>query len=188
MSGRRLRSWRAGIWIPLVLLFALRDAIGAQMSPGLAPRFRRFHRVAGCWRLRGRGSRIRPLGVMACYLLAAVALVRRLLRAVLDAVAARLGRRGAGDGPDRHLPGSRGLGAALGRHPPGDRGPGNRRWKTTGCLRVHADPSLALHDQVLHTASVIAVIDDRGGAWQACWCAGCAAGCRARGTGGFRWR
>ena len=30
--------------------------------------------------------------------------------------------------------------------------------------------------------------DDCGGACAGCWCAGCAAGCRGRGAGGFRWR
>jgi hypothetical protein len=144
-----------GVWIPLVLLFILREkdssrgaslwrrALDGSATPlALA--------VAGAWLANP------TTGVMACYLLAAMALVL----ALMGRTWAPLVRAAAGSALGMGLIGAYLLPAAW-----------ERRWvdilavtrdpgqtlENNWLFAVHADPGLALHDAVLRTASTIAV-------------------------------
>jgi hypothetical protein len=176
-----------GLWIPLVLLFALRERKGggegllirpkrfALCFPTLAAKTRTLHgwgaqsvlqlsikrafdgsaaalalAIAGAWLSNP------TVGVMACYLLAAVALVS----AVLARSWAPVLRSAVGAGLGIGLVAFYLVPAAW-----------EQRWvdihQVTGypgqalennwLFAVHADPFLALHDAVLRTASLIAV-------------------------------
>lgn len=100
-----------GFWIPLLLLFTLRDRApsaalwrraldGSTLPLALV--------VAGCWLSNG------PLGVMASYLLAGVALAAASRGPLLGARSARLHCRRPGNRAGSPLSPSRRLGAALG--------------------------------------------------------------------------
>jgi hypothetical protein len=133
-----------GTWIPLVLLFALRKS-STHSIVGLAVA------IAGAWLSNP------TVGVMACYLLAAVV----LLRFVLDRAWTPLLRASAGAALGMGLVGIYLVPAAW-----------EQRWvdihavtedpgqtlENNWLFAVHTDPSLAYHDQVLHTVSVIAVV------------------------------
>ena len=102
-----------GFWIPLLLLFALRDR-----RPAAGPAWRRaFDGSAAPLALvsPAPGCRMRRLGVMASYLLAAVALALALLRPLMGAAAARRRCHGLGLGPGRDLPVSAACEQTLGR-------------------------------------------------------------------------
>jgi len=168
-------EFMGGVWMPLILLYALRDTSNAG-----CPILSRFLRKGGKAQpqtsrsstLLSRafdGSTVpltlalaaawlsnAPLGVMASYLLAAVALLIALLRrswapVLRAAVASALG---LGVIAFYLLP------AALERawvdiqqayNDPG------YNFENSWAFAHHADPVLALHDVVLHTASLIAV-------------------------------
>ncbi|MGC1461750.1 MAG: hypothetical protein WA802_06085 [Terracidiphilus sp.] len=147
-----------GIWIPLVLLYALRNRNGAHDEPGDLWR-RAFDgstallavAIAGAWLSNP------TVGVMACYLLAAVTLVRVMLERSLTAVL----RASAGAALGMGLTAIYLVPAAW-----------EQRWvdihqvtedpqqtlENNWLFAVNSDPSMALHDRVLHTASVIVVI------------------------------
>ncbi len=144
-----------GIWIPLVLLFALRrSATGEAKSEsrasassiaGLAIA------IAGCWLSNP------TVGVMGCYLLAAVALIAfsidRSWTTVLQSAAGAI----------------LGIGLVAAYLVPAA---WEQRWvdihqvtedkgqtlENNWLFAVHNDPALAYHDVVLHTASTIAIL------------------------------
>ena len=132
-----------GIWIPLVLLFALRKSSARTVALlALA--------IAGAWLSNP------TVGLMSCYLLAAVALVQVLLERewapVLRASAG--GALGMGLVAVYLLPASweqRWVDIHKVTEDPG------QTLENSWLFAVHADPSLAYHDQVLRTASTIAV-------------------------------
>jgi hypothetical protein len=133
-----------GVWIPLVLLFALRKS-NAYGVAALAIA------IAGAWLSNP------TVGVMACYLLAAVALVLTLLErswtAVLRASAGAL--LGMGLIAIYLVPAAweqRWVDIHQVTEDPG------QTLENNWLFAIHADPSLAYHDQVLHTASMIAVV------------------------------
>ena len=107
-----------GFWIPLLLLLILRDrnpsasAIRRAFDGSAAPL---ALVVAGAWLSNA------PLGVMACYLLAAFALALALLWHSWAPVLRASFAVALGLGLSVVLPRSRGIRAALGRHPPGHR-------------------------------------------------------------------
>jgi hypothetical protein len=157
-----------GIWIPLVLKYALRER-GARVAG-------ESHLIADGRTLSGRdwrnalgGSNV-PLaiaiagswfsnptvGVMACYTLAAVALVlawldrswRPVVRAALGAVL------GLGVAAVYLVPAAleqRWVDIHQVTEDPG------QKLENSWLFARHSDPALALHDQVLHTVSMIAV-------------------------------
>jgi len=166
-------EFMGGVWLPLVVLFALRERHGVPHVPRIGGRGSDPKSPSGpSQSLLGRafdGSTAplalalgcawlsnAPLGVMASYLLVAVTLLWALLRKswfpLLRAAAASA--LGLGITAFYWLP------AAL-----------ERRWvdirqayddpgynfENNWAFAHHADPALALHDVVLHTASVIAV-------------------------------
>lgn len=146
-----------GAWIPLVLLFALRnhDAVAQR---GLARGFTQKGTVvalavavAGSWLSNP------TVGVMACYLLAGVAMVSAALqRSWWPALRAAAGA-------------ALGMGLCAAYLIPAA---WEQRWvdikevtKATGqtlennwLFAQHANPGLALHDQILRTVSIIAVV------------------------------
>ena len=146
-------EFMGGVWMPLILLYALRDR-----KPSSTALRRAFDgstvplilALAGAWLSNA------PLGVMASYLLAAVAGLIALLRkswapVLRAAVASMLGLA---------LIAFYLLPAALERawvdiqqayNDPG------YNFENSWAFAHHANPVLALHDVVLHTASVIAV-------------------------------
>jgi hypothetical protein len=143
-----------GLWIPLVLLFALRER---NASRGCVERALDGSTVALALAIAGAWLSNPPVGVMACYLLAAVALAHALLaRSWAPAL-----RATAGAGLGIGLVGAYLVPAAW-----------EQRWvdihevtedpgqtlENNWLFAVHADPALALHDAVLHTASMIAVL------------------------------
>jgi hypothetical protein len=142
-----------GFWIPLVLLFAMRERNHSAASPraldgSVAPL---AVAVAGAWLSNP------TVGVMACYLLAAVALTRALLERrwmpVLRAAAGAV--LGMGLIALYLLPAAweqRWVDIHEVTEYPG------QMLENSWLFAVHADPGLALHDQVLHTASMIAVL------------------------------
>ena len=136
-----------GVWIPLVLLYALtngrRNNVRCVVLLALA--------IAGAWLSNP------TVGVMACYLLAAVALVRTLVERSWTPLL----RASAGAALGMGLIAVYLLPAAY-----------EQRWvdihqvtedpeqtlENNWLFAVHADPAMGYHDQVLHTASMIAVI------------------------------
>jgi hypothetical protein len=158
-------EFAGGFWIPLVLLYLLRDGgafVGAEATPcaKAVPLWRRAFdgsaaplalAVAGAWLSNP------TVGVMACYLLAAVALTRTLLSWSW----APLLRAAAGSLLGMGLIAAYLLPAAW-----------ERRWvdilqvtedpgqtlENSWLFAVHADPGLQPHDEVLRTASIIVVL------------------------------
>jgi hypothetical protein len=143
-----------GFWIPLILLFALRDrnpsnsTVKRALDGSAAPL---SVAVAGCWL-----SNV-PVGVMGCYLLAAVALTAALLvRSWAPIVRASGGV-------------IVGLGLAAIYLVPALI---EQRWidfqqatsefgekiESSWLFARHADPELEFHDMVLHTVSIIATV------------------------------
>jgi hypothetical protein len=191
-------EFAGGFWIPLVLLFILRDSdrfhpFRMEREKDAAPRVG-SDPVASVWQRAFDGSAA-PLalavagawlanptvGVMACYLLAAVALARALLSRSWAA-------------PLRALAGAvLGMGLVAAYLLPAA---WERRWvdisqvtedpgqtlENNWLFAVHADPSLAPHDAVLRTASIIAIvmIAVALGGLLLCWL-------RGRLPGGRRW-
>jgi hypothetical protein len=143
-----------GIWIPLLLLFALRDR-----NPSAPLRRRALDGstaplalvLAGAWLSNA------PVGVMACYLLAAIALVTAVLGKswaplVRAAVATALGISLTAF---YLLPAAweqRWVDIAQATGDPGE------RIENSWLFGRHADPALAFHDVVLWTVSIIAAI------------------------------
>jgi hypothetical protein len=144
-----------GLWIPLVLLFALRDR-NASLSSSIWKRALDGSVVPLALAVAGAWLSNPTVGVMACYLLAAVALTLTLLSRSW----AFLLRGSAGAALGIGLVAIYLVPAAW-----------EQRWvdihqvtldpgqtlENNWLFAAHADPSLALHDQVLHTASIIAV-------------------------------
>jgi hypothetical protein len=142
-----------GIWIPLVLLFALRernstDTLWRRALYGSIPL---ALAVAGAWLSNP------TVGVMACYLLAAIALTSALLthswtpllRAIVGTVL------GIGLVAVYLVPAAweqRWVDIHQVTEDPG------QTLENNWLFARHADPLLALHDEVLHTASLIAVL------------------------------
>jgi hypothetical protein len=152
-----------GFWIPLVLLYALRcrnsNVVDASAAASKSPKWNRAFdgsvaplsvAIAGAWLSNP------TVGLMACYLLAAVALVLVLL----ERSWASLLRAAAGA--------VLGMGLAAIYLVPAT---WEQRWvdihqvtedpgqtlENNWLFAVHADPSLQPHDEVLHTVSMIAV-------------------------------
>jgi hypothetical protein len=148
-----------GLWIPLVLLYILREG-NPSVPASACPAWRRAFdgstaplalAVAGAWLSNP------TVGVMACYLLAAVALVL----AVLSSSWAPVLRASAGAVV--------GMGLVAAYLVPAS---WEQRWvdihqvtedpgqtlENNWLFAVHADPSLGPHDAVLRQASVIAVV------------------------------
>ncbi len=145
-----------GIWIPLVLLYALRNS--DEQSAGAADRRRIFNgsiaplaiAIAGAWLSNP------TVGVMACYTLAALAIVSASLqRSWWPAVRAAAGAvLGIGLAAVYRLPAAweqRWVDIHQVTEDPG------QTLENNWLFARHADPALALHDEVLHTASSIAV-------------------------------
>ncbi len=148
-----------GMWIALLLLFALRVSVGD--AGGKSPLARTFDRafdgstamlalvLAGAWLSNA------PLGVMASYLLAAVSIVAAstarswapLLRGVIAS--------GVGMGLAAFflLPADREQGWAALQLAAADPG---EKIENSWMFARHADPALAFHDQVLQHASIAA--------------------------------
>jgi hypothetical protein len=142
-----------GFWIPLLLLFALRekDAAGSVWQWTLDGAAALAVVVAGCWLSNP------PLGVMACYLLAAVAVLAAAMRRSWAPVL----RAG--------IAGALGMGAAAVYLVPAAV---EQKWIAVGqavddagerienswLFARHADPALALHDTELRRVSIIAVV------------------------------
>lgn len=138
-----------GLWIPLVLKYALRDR-GAAHESNAGCAVLLAIAVAGAWLSNP------TVGVMACYTLAAVALLAAGIARSWRPVA----RAAAGAVVGLALVAFYLVPAAW-----------EQRWvdihqvtedpgqtlENNWLFAVHADPSLALHDQVLRTASIIAV-------------------------------
>ncbi len=144
-----------GLFIPLVLLYALREC-DTPSSPGC---FRTFAASVAGLALAIAGSWLSnpTVGVMACYSLAAVALALALLqRSWMPALRATLGAvLGMGMVAVYLVPAAweqRWVDIHAVTEDPG------QTLENNWLFSVHADPSLALHDQVLHTASMIAVL------------------------------
>ena len=143
-----------GFWIPLLLLFALRrrnpsGTLWERTFDGSAAPLALV--VAGIWLSNG------PLAIMACYLLAAVALVSSLLEKslapVVRAAVCTLG----------------GIGAASIYLVPATRErdwasiqnaviPSNYQVENSWLFGHHADPLLASHDMLLQQVSMVAVL------------------------------
>ncbi|MGA2351185.1 MAG: hypothetical protein ABSF70_12190 [Terracidiphilus sp.] len=156
-------EFAGGCWIPLVLLYLLRESAPSAntlASPAPASVWRSALdasivplavAVAGAWLANP------TVGVMACYLLVVVALTRALLLRSL----AVLVRAAAGTMLGMSLVAAYLIPAAW-----------ERRWvdilqvtedpgqtlENNWLFAVHANPALRLHDEVLRTASIIAVV------------------------------
>jgi len=141
-----------GCWIPLVFLFALhrRDASGLWRRALDGSAFPLALAVAGSWLSNP------TVGVMACYLLAAVALTSALISRswapLLRSTAAAV--LGMGLVAIYLVPAAweqRWVDIHQVTNDPG------QTLENNWLFAVHADPSLALHDEVLRTASFIAI-------------------------------
>lgn len=151
-----------GVWIPLLLLYSLRDR---DASAAVAPASnvsvwrRAFNRsvvplavaIAGAWLSNP------TVGVMACYLLAALAMVSIWLsRSWWPVLRASAGAAlGMGLSAIYLVPAAweqRWVDIHQVTEDPGQTLENNWLFST------HADPSLAFHDQVLHTASMIVAV------------------------------
>lgn len=151
-----------GIWIPLVLMYALRTCNDPNTGPRISRRLSHGPVVNGsvvplALAIAGAWLSNPTVGVMGCYLLAALALVVAwLLRSWWPVVRAAAGATlGMGVSAIYLLP------AAWEQHwvdihqvteDPG------QTLENNWLFARHADPALAFHDQVLHTASTIAVL------------------------------
>jgi hypothetical protein len=152
-----------GFWIPLVLLFVLRDHNSSAFNSAGSASTRRSIRafdgsiaalavaVAGAWLSNP------TVGLMACYLLAAVALVLVMLERswtpVLRAAAGAV--LGMGLAAIYLVPATweqRWVDIHQVTEDPG------QTLENNWLFAVHGDPSLQPHDEVLHTVSVIVVI------------------------------
>jgi hypothetical protein len=167
-----------GLWIPLVLLFALREQ---NTSGGLIACVLDNSTVGLALAIAGAWLSNPTVGVMACYLLAAVA----LMNALLGRSWAPLLRSAIGAGL--------GIGCVAFYLVPAA---WEQRWvdihqvtedpgqtlENNWLFAVHADPALALHDAVLHTVSMIAVLMFAAtlAGLLVCWRRGCL-------PGGRRW-
>jgi len=147
-----------GIWIPLLLLFALRDRHGDASGLKFSLLRRAFDGsalplalvIAGAWLSNA------PLGVMACYLLAFVALaaavVRRCWAPLLRAtVAVGVGIALAAFFLVPAAWEQRWVAIHQATDDPGE------RIENSFLFGHHADPVMAFHDQELHRASLLAV-------------------------------
>ena len=146
-------EFTGGVWLPLLLLFALRDKRAS------APLLRRALdgstvplalALAACWLSNA------PLGVIASYLLAAVALLAAVLKKswapALRAVVATV--LGFGITAFYWIPAAweqRWVDIRQATQDPG------YNFQNNWLFAHHANPELALHDQVLHTASLISI-------------------------------
>ncbi len=144
-----------GVWIPLVLLFALRSSASGNPKPERREAARTIAglaiAIAGCWLSNP------TVGVMGCYLLAAVALIVF----ALDRSWPTLLRCAAGAVLGLCLVAAYLIPAAW-----------EQRWvdihqvtedkgqtlENNWLFAAHNDPALAYHDVVLHTASTIAIL------------------------------
>lgn len=146
-------EFMGGVWLPLLLLFALRER---NPSGPLVRRALDGSTVPLALALAGAWLSNAPLGVIASYLLAAVALVWTLVsRSWAPALRAVTGTvLGLGITAFYWLP------AALERtwvdirqayEDPG------YSFENNWAFARHTNPVLALHDQILHTVSIIAV-------------------------------
>jgi hypothetical protein len=145
-----------GIWIPLVLLYALRS----RDEPSTSGLWRRLFNgsvtplalaIAGAWLSNP------TVGVMACYSLAALAIVSAwILRSWWPAVRAAVGAAlGMGISAIYLLPAAweqRWVDIHEVTEDPG------QTLENNWLFSRHDDPALAFHDQVLHTASMIVVV------------------------------
>jgi hypothetical protein len=151
-----------GMWIALLLLFALRDDSGAASGSRVRGAFTgafnaAFNRSAAMLALVVAGAWLSnaPLGVMASYLLATVAALAAVtarswapvLRAVVAAVL------GIGLAAFFLIPADREQGWAALQLAAADPG---EKIENSWMFARHADPSLAFHDQVLEHASIAA--------------------------------
>ena len=180
-----------GVWIPLVLLYALRSALGSRTMEGLGSSGEAGEERAAGAKARGHkgglSARLKScpdtkpsqffggstallavaiagawvsnptVGLMACYLLAAVVVVRFVLeRAWAPVVRAAAGAvLGMGLIAIYLVPAAweqRWVDIHQVTEDPG------QTLENNWLFAVHADPSLAYHDQVLRTASLIAVV------------------------------
>jgi hypothetical protein len=147
-----------GIWIPLVLLFALSAPTLPVSAP--TPEWKRaFDGSAALLALAVAGAWLSnpTVGVMACYTLAAVALAAALLsRSWAPALRAAAGAvLGMGLIAVYLIPAAweqRWVDIHQVTQDPG------QTMENNWLFAVHADPSLAPHDQVLHKASMIVVV------------------------------
>jgi len=152
-------EFAGGVWIPLVLLHALRmgDTAPKQRAASASARVSVWRSIAplavviaGAWLSNP------TVGVMACYLLAAVALVMMLnSRSLVPALRAAAGAAlGLGLAAFYLIPATweqRWVDIKQVTEDPG------QTLENNWLFAVHADPSLALHDQVLRTVSFIAI-------------------------------
>ena len=142
-----------GFWIPLLLLFALRErrlggsAVQRALDGSAVPL---ALVVAGAWLSNA------PVGVMACYLLAAVALTAALLgRSWAPVVRAAIGAAlGLGLGAIYLIPAAWEQRWVDIRQATGDPG---EMVENSWLFGRHADPALLDHDIELHRVSVLAV-------------------------------
>jgi len=148
-----------GLWIPLVLLYTLRSCSPSDSAPSNSALKRAFDGSAAPLALAVAGAWLSnpTVGVMACYLLAALALILTLLLRSW----AHLLRASAGAVLGMSLVAIYLVPAAW-----------EQRWvdihqvtedpgqtlENNWLFAVHADPTLKLHDEVLRTASIIAVV------------------------------
>jgi hypothetical protein len=167
-----------GLWIPLVLLFALSDR---NASGGCLKRAFDGSAAALALAIAGAWLSNPTVGVMTCYLLAAVALASAVLaRSWAPALRAAVGAAaGMGLVAFYLIPAAweqRWVDIHQVTEDPG------QTLENNWLFAVHADPSLALHDAVLRTASTIAVVMIAAAlaGVLACWL-------RSRLPGGRRW-
>jgi hypothetical protein len=148
-----------GMWIPLVLLFALRNTKPSRSVATGAVWRRAFNGSAALLALAVAGAWLSnpTVGLMACYLLAAVAICTALLsRSWAPLVRAATGAAvGMGLVAAYLVPATweqRSVDIHQVTEDPG------QTLENNWLFARHADPTLALHDEVLRTASMIAVV------------------------------
>jgi hypothetical protein len=152
-------EFAGGVWIPLVLLYALRmsDTALKQGAADAAARVSIWRSIAPlAVAIAGAWLSNPTVGVMACYMLAAVALAMMLnARSLMPALRAAAGAAlGLGLAAFYLIPATweqRWVDIKQVTEDPG------QTLENNWLFAVHADPSLALHDQVLRTVSFIAV-------------------------------
>ena len=152
-------EFAGGVWIPLVLLYALRmgDTHAKQGAADASVRVSVWRSIAPlAVAIAGAWLSNPTVGVMACYMLAAVALAMLLLsRSLVPALRAAAGAAlGLGLAAFYLIPATweqRWVDIKQVTEDPG------QTLENNWLFAVHADPSLALHDQVLRTVSFIAI-------------------------------